>query len=113
MPASPARARSPTLDPAERHPRVRRHHGVDEDHAGLDVLDEPLALGGSLVQALAPSPKGESLASRIASSTLRDAEQHRHRAEHLLVIRRRVGRDVGEHRGRVAEARAGRAACRR
>jgi hypothetical protein len=31
--------------PAERHPWIRRHHGVDEDHAGLELRHESRTLG--------------------------------------------------------------------
>ena len=90
------------LHAAERQARIGRHHGVDEDHAGLDLRRRSArARAASVVHALAPRPKGESLATPDRLVDVAHAEQDGHRAEQLLVVGGRVGRDVGEHGRRV------------
>ena len=96
------------LDAAERagagRSARRRSRSSEPASSRRAAISSPRA--ASRVKTAAPRPKGESLATRIASSSSRHEEERRDGAEQLFVVGRHAGRDVGEHRRRVEGARA-------
>src|SRR5262245_42149776 len=95
-----------TLHPAEGQSRVGRDHGVDEDQAGIDLIDQAAAL----LVVIGPGAGGQA-EGRIVCQTDRlvqvaDAEERGDRAEHLFEIARRIRGNIRENRRRDVVARS-------
>ena len=94
------------LDAAERHARIGRHHGVDEDLPRFDAVDELLPLGGIA----GPDAGGEAELRVIGDGDgLRAVAHAEHGGDGPERLVARGGRVIGEirqHRRRVEVAAA-------
>src|SRR5262249_16096299 len=85
------------LQAAKGEPRIAFDHAVDEDAAGLDLVDETLLFGGIV----GPHRGAQAVAGAIGQSDglfeRAVAEEARDRTEDLLLGARAPGRHVREH----------------
>ena len=102
-----------SLDAAEPEFGVGHRHPVDEDLAGLDVVDEALLLGLVVGPGVGPQPEGGGVGDLDGFVDARGAVHRGDRAEDLFGVERHVLGDVGDHRRRVEPARPVGTSCRR
>src|SRR5688572_19521706 len=92
---------SRTFDSAEGEARVGSDHGINEDLAGLDLIDEAFAF--RIV--IGPGTGTQAETRRISNANrfrdVFDPEHRRDWAEDFFVVRRRILRDAGQDRGSV------------
>src|SRR2546426_244991 len=85
------------LDPAERDTRVRGYHLIDENHAGLELVDEALAF----VLIVGPGTRAQPEAGVVSDADrlvqIFHTKQRGHRTKKLLPVRRRIFGNVGQH----------------
>src|SRR3984885_11994890 len=86
---------------AERHARIRHHHLVDEHHPRIDLIGEPLALGGVIRPCARAQPEAAVVGNTDRFRRIFHAKYARHRTEQLFAISRRFFRYVAEHRRRI------------